>query len=105
MPTGELRAPFDKDLRQLRQLFRTLIQSGRGIELNTTQGNTIGEWTPVLKLYRDCGGEIITIGSDAHRPEYIGAGFSDACKLLQSLGFRRYCTYRNRKPEFHVLDI
>ena len=90
---------------QLRELFRTLVQSGRGIELNTTQGNTIEEWTPVLNLYRDCGGEIITIGSDAHRPEFIGAGFADACKLLSSLGFRWHCTYRNRKPVFHELNI
>lgn len=94
-------APYEE---QIRSLFRTLIQSGRGIELNTTQGNTVKEWMPVLKLYRECGGEIITIGSDAHRPEYVGAGFSDACRLLQQLGFRRYCTYRNRKPVFHSLE-
>jgi len=90
---------------QLRVLFRTLVQTGRGIELNTTQGSTIEEWTPVLNLYRDCGGEILTVGSDAHRPDWIGAGFSDAYELLKSLGFRWVCTYRNRKPEFHPLDI
>lgn len=90
---------------QLRQLFRSLIQSGRGIELNTTQGHTVKEWVPVLNLYRDCGGEILTIGSDAHRPEFVGAGFCDACELLKSLGFRWHCTYRNRKPEFHGLDV
>lgn len=89
---------------QLRCLFRTIVESGRGIEFNTTQGSTIEEWTPVLKLYRDCGGEILTIGSDAHRPEHIGAGFADACGLLKALGFRWNCTYRNRKPEFHPLE-
>ena len=88
---------------QLRELFRTLIQTGRGIEFNTTQGHTIEDWTPVLKLYRDCGGEILTIGSDAHRVGQAGAGFSDACALLRILGFRRYCTYRGRKPVFHAL--
>ena len=90
---------------QLRQLFRTLVQSGRGIELNTTQGNTVLEWTPVLELYRDCGGELITIGSDAHRPEYVGAGFTEASELLKALGVRWHCTYRNRKPEFHELEV
>ena len=88
---------------QLRELFRCLSQSGRGIEMNTTQGHTIEEWTEVLKLYRDCGGEILTVGSDAHRPEWIGAGFSDAYDLLKHLGFRWVCTYRSRKPEFHSL--
>ena len=90
---------------QLRELFHSLIQSGRGIEFNTTQGSTVMDWVPVLNLYRNCGGEIITIGSDAHRPEYVGAGFTEASELLKTLGFRWHCTYRNRKPEFHGLDI
>jgi histidinol-phosphatase (PHP family) len=90
---------------QLRELFRRLIETGRGIEFNTTQGHTIEEWIPVLKLYRDCGGEIITTGSDAHRVGQAGAGFMDAYKLLKELGFQHYCTYRNRKPVFHPLDI
>lgn len=88
---------------QLRNLFHTLIQSGRGIEFNTTQGHTIEEWTPILKLYKDCGGEILTIGSDAHRPGQVGAGFHDAAALMRILGFRHYATYRNRKPVFHAL--
>lgn len=88
---------------QLRALFRTLIRSGRGIEFNTTQGRTIEEWADVLKIYRDCGGEILTIGSDAHRPGQVGAGFHDAAALLRILGFRHYATYRNRKPVFHTL--
>lgn len=94
-------SPYEE---QLRSLFYTLVRSGRGIELNTSQGNTIAEWTDVLKLYRDCGGEILTLGSDAHRPEWIGAGFSDAYALLKSLGFRWVCTYRSRKPVFHALE-
>lgn len=88
---------------QLRALFRTLVQSGRGIEFNTTQGHTIEEWTDVLKIYRNCGGEILTIGSDAHRPGQVGAGFQDAAALMRILGFRHYATYRNRKPVFHTL--
>lgn len=90
---------------QLRHLFRTLAETGRGIEFNTTQGHTIEEWIPVLKLYRDCGGQIITTGSDAHRVGQVGAGFMDAYKLLQDLGFQWYCTYRSRKPQFHSLDL
>lgn len=88
---------------QLRELFRTLVQKNKGIEFNTTQGHTIEEWIPVLKLYRECGGEILTIGSDAHRPGQVGAGFHDAAALLRILGFRHYATYRNRTPVFHAL--
>ena len=90
---------------QLRDLFKTLIETGRGIEFNTTQGHTIEDWIPVLKLYRECGGEIITTGSDAHRVGQVGAGFMDAYKLLKDLGFSWYSTYRNRTPVFHPLDV
>ena len=96
---------LDPYTEQLRTIFRTLAETGRGIEFNTTQGRTIQEWTDVLTLYKDCGGEIITIGSDAHRPGQAGAGFREAASLLKSLGFRRYATYRNRKPVFHDLDL
>ena len=89
---------------QLRTLFKTLTEKGKGIEFNTTQGHTIEEWAPVLRLYKECGGEILTIGSDAHRVGQPGAGFRDAVSLLESVGFRRYCTYRERKPVFHPLD-
>ena len=89
---------------QLRQLFRKLYLTGRGIEFNTTQGHTIEDWIPVLTLYLECGGEIITIGSDAHRPGEVGAGFPEAARLLKSLGYRWYATYRSRKPVFRKLD-
>ena len=90
---------------QLRALFRILAETGRGIEFNTTQGQTIAEWAPVLQLYRNCGGEILTVGSDAHRVGQSGAGFRDACTLLSSLGFRYHCTYRNRNPQFHPIEL
>ena len=89
---------------RLRELFRTLIETGRGIEVNTSQGSTVQEWTPVLELYRDCGGELITVGSDAHRPFQVGAAFYDTYKLLSHLGFRWHATYRNRTPKMHPLN-
>ena len=59
----------------------------------------------MLKLYRECGGEILTIGSDAHRVGQVGAGFADAAALLKHLGFKHYATYQKRKPVFHPLDV
>jgi len=84
----------------LRQIFTCAAQSGRGIELNTYCGRTIAEWKPVLELYRDCGGEIVTIGSDAHTPEHIGLGMKLALELLQETGFRYLATYLRRQTQF-----
>lgn len=90
----------------LDEILRTVISAGRGIEINTKGLDSLGyvhpnEW--VLKRYRELGGEIVTIGSDAHDGTRIAAGFDSAEQALKSAGFERYAIYRNRKPEFVTL--
>ena len=85
---------------QLRSIFTAAAQAGRGIELNTYCGRTLGPWTEVLKLYRACGGEIVTIGSDAHNAENIGKGAQEAQQLLTAAGFRYLTIYEQRTPQF-----
>lgn len=87
----------------IRAILRTAVEKGRGMEVNTCRGRTLEEWRPILALYRDCGGEIVTVGSDAHLPEHVGLGISEACALLQQTGFRYLATYEKRKPELHRL--
>ena len=84
----------------LREIFTIAIQAGRGIEANTCRGRTIEEWREVLELYRDCGGEILTIGSDAHRAENVGKGIVEVQKLARAVGFRYQAIYHRRTPQF-----
>ncbi len=98
-----MEVPLAPYLDRIRAILRTAVERGRGMEVNTYRGRTIAAWKPVLELYRDCGGEIITLGSDAHTPTGVGAGVADACDLLRQLGFRYIATYEKRKPEFHRL--
>lgn len=85
-------------------ILKKLIESGRGIELNTAgykYGLSFAHPRPeVLKLYRKLHGELLTIGSDAHAPEHLAYDFARAKELLRSLGYRYYTVYRGRKPEF-----
>lgn len=84
-------------------LLKELIQQGKGIEINTAGITKIGFPHPhieALRLYKELGGEIITIGSDAHKKENIGYGFDVAEDILQSIGFQYYTIFKNRKPEF-----
>lgn len=89
---------------EFRQLFRMLIQSGRGIEVNTSGlRQEIGQTLPPLelvKLYRQCGGEIITIGSDAHKKEDLGYGIQQGRQLLKEAGFTHITVFEQRKPQF-----
>ena len=57
----------------------------------------------ILKLYLELGGTIITIGSDSHQEDHLGAYIEDTKKQLKALGFKQYCTYNKMIPEFHNL--
>ena len=56
-----------------------------------------------LKRYRELGGEIVTVGSDAHKPENIADHFDKVPDVLNEAGFKYYCVYENRLPEYHKL--
>jgi histidinol-phosphatase (PHP family) len=87
-----------------KEIFQTIVYDGKGIEINTGSLYRGLDFphphADILRLYREAGGEIITVGSDAHKPKFIGYGFDKAKELLTNHGFRYYCTFRNMKPEF-----
>ncbi len=91
---------LDRYWDRLRLILRTAAENGRGIELNSWTGRSIDEWLPVLELYKQCGGEIVTVGSDAHVPEGVGKGIIQLYDLLRYAGFRYVSVYRSRKPDF-----
>jgi len=84
---------------QLDELLRRVIQNGRAIEVNTHGGREVEEWRFVLERYRALGGELITLGSDAHRPHFVGRGLYRAAQLLRETGFRYLTLYHRRVPE------
>ncbi len=91
---------LDRYQDQLRALFTAAAQAGRGIEVNTCRGQTLDEWLPVLELYRACGGEIVTVGTDAHTAQDIGKGIQEAQALLRQAGFRYQAVFCRRIPQF-----
>lgn len=89
-------------------VLNKIIDLGKGIEINTS-GIRYGirsfhPNTDILKLYKSLGGEIITFGSDAHKPDDICAYYKEAIELLKSIGFRFITIYRNRKPQFIKIE-
>ena len=88
---------------RLAGILRTVIDCGKGIEVNTNRGRTIEPWREILALYRDLGGELVTVGTDAHFPEHVGLGVTDAYDLLHACGFDRVAVYTRRAPELHLI--
>lgn len=99
--------PFEKIKPILTEILKTVIADGKGIEVNTSSHPYgLADLTPsrqILSLYRDLGGTILTIGSDSHKKEHLGAYIRKTMKELSEMGFRRHCTFVGMKPIFHDL--
>ncbi len=88
-------------------ILQTLIEHGKGLELNTS-GLKYGLPYPhphmdVLKRYHQLGGELITVGADAHDPAQIAYDFDRAAEILSDCGFKYYAEYTDRKPIFKTI--
>ena len=92
----------DKYLPVIKNILRFIIDHGIALEVNTSG---IGSGYSVLlpdekfiKLYRDMGGYLITLGSDAHTAEKAANGFNETLSLLKDLGFSHIYRYEKRTP-------
>ena len=89
------------------EILEEAIRRGKGIELNTSSiryGLTdLTPSTELLRLYRDLGGRILTIGSDSHKPEHLGAHIPMMRERLKDIGFTEFCTFQDMEPMFHKL--
>ena len=88
-------------------VLEKLISMGKGIEINTG-GFKYGLGHPnpceeIIRRYRELGGEIITIGADAHEPKYVGYDFSKVPRILREAGFTHYTVFKKRQPVFYPL--
>ncbi len=96
--------PFKKVRPIIEEILRAVIADGKGIEVNTSSHRYgLSDSTPsedILRLYHELGGEVITIGSDSHAPEHLGAYLAEAQDQLRSLGYRYTCTFEGMKPTF-----
>ena len=99
--------PFGRVRPIVEQILRRAIEDGKGIEVNTSSYRYgLSDTTPsveILKLYRELGGTILTIGSDSHAPAYLGTHITETRALLRELGFRQFCTFDRMQPVFHSL--
>ena len=104
----ELKADFAPHWADCEELFRKLIQKGIGIELNVSGLARPGQRPypdlPLLRLYRQTGGEIVTIGSDAHSPQTIGQHIDDGLALLRQAGFRAVAGFSGGKLRFEPIE-
>ena len=106
-PNNPTRSPlFYTDYREIcDEIMRELISKGKGLEINTSGVDRVGDFLPgldFLKRFRELGGEIVTVGSDAHTKDRVGQYSKEALELLKDT-FGYVCTFDKGKPIFHKL--
>ena len=98
---------YDKYKDCIDPILEKLIDQEKGLEVNTgalRHGlRELNPCTDIIKKYRSLGGEIITIGSDAHNVQNLGLEFDKAEKILMDCGYKYYTTFDKRVAEFHKL--
>ena len=99
--------PFELDYSNCMDIceavLKMIVEDGKGIEINTSSfrygmGDRTHAAGEFLQTYHDMGGEIVTIGSDAHKPEDLGHEYERAADILRSHGFRYLATFSERRP-------
>jgi len=84
------------------ETLRVIIRDGLGLEVNTSGlRQSPGEPYPgldTLKLYRELGGEIVTVGSDSHTAATVGLGSAEALEFIRAAGFRHITLFSARTP-------
>jgi histidinol-phosphatase (PHP family) len=86
---------------EIRETLRAAAQRGMGLEINTSGlRQSPGEPYPsptVLRWFRELGGEVLTVGSDAHQAGDLGRGIAQALAMAQEAGFRAVATFEERR--------
>lgn len=89
----------------LDEILRILARKGKGMEINTSGVDRCGDflpYAPYFRRFKELGGTIVTIGSDAHTASRVGQYSDRACEILKDI-FGYVCTFENRQPIFHKL--
>jgi histidinol-phosphatase (PHP family) len=97
--------PYEAHQQIVDEILRTLAQKGKGMEMNSSGVDRCGDFLPYdiyFRRFKELGGQIVTIGSDAHNWQRVGQYSDRACAILKDI-FGYVCTFEGRKPIFHKL--
>lgn len=88
----------------LEEILRAMIDAGLGLEVNTSGWRQAPAepypGLPVLRLYRELGGEVVTVGSDSHSAATVGKESARALEFIRAAGFQHVTLFSERRPRF-----
>ena len=81
---------------EIDEVLKIIVERGKILELNTRRLNkniAVDALKPVYKRYKQLGGTFVTIGSDAHVVEAVGANFDVALKFVEELNLKVFAGF------------
>ena len=88
---------------RVRAIFTEVAKTDHAMEVNVRRGQDLDPWPPLLRWFKECGGELVTVGADAHRASDVAKGIPQALEMVKAAGFDRVATFAGRKPVLHKL--
>lgn len=85
---------------KIRAVMETIADAGVAIELNTSGWRKVcAEQYPSYAILTEAHrlGVPVALGSDAHEPHLVGAGFDRALSILSEIGFTHIAAFANRE--------
>ena len=97
---------YDRFKPEIDKVLKIVVEREKVLELNTrrlSDKKIFMELKPVYESYKNFGGKYVTIGSDAHRSEFVGNYFDDAKKFVEEIGLT-VVNFRQRKIQILKVD-
>lgn len=84
------------------RILKALVARGKALEINTSgtrrENCFVLPDVRLVKRFHELGGKYVTIGSDAHTPEYLAVGFAEGAATALEAGFSGAVYYEKRRP-------
>lgn len=90
----------------IREILRCTVQAGRGIEVNTClyHPGSAADYTEILTAFHELGGEVVTVGADAHNPATWATPLPTATSCCGHAASATSSHFVGRTPQFISLS-
>lgn len=92
---------------EIKAFYKKVIESGKALEINTSTMRSDAKMTmptyDLMRLYRECGGELVTCGSDSHGAAFVGSHIKEVYAFLAQAGFKYVTVFHDGKPQMHKI--
>lgn len=93
---------LNKFKKQIDEILLITAKTDKALEINTAALrqplNKLSPEVDILKRYRELGGKLVSVGSDAHYAEHLAADINKAYDAALAAGFNNIAFFQKRTP-------